>query len=335
MGDDILSDMGLELDSSSENITRLQLQVEDSLLARDQDSSDAEEDDVDGPRRRKRSRPQPSHQTRWLTLSHDAETPLSLVGRQLWRGSLLLADYVIARRRELVGLNVLELGCGVGLLGVVLGLALGPSGAAVITDRDEDVLCLARRNLAVNAHLEPLPLTSDHVSPTAVDGSARAWAAVSVRALDWAHDWAADAPHATDMPWDVVLVADCVYDEGLTDLLFANLRAILVANQRRRGAGASDARAGTVGCGGAVAWLSLEKRYNFELATLSVQAHGYRRFLAHIGRGPLDHLDAPDGKLDVRLVGRLLDVDFPRCFEYRRVPQLELWEISLAPPRAD
>jgi hypothetical protein len=176
------------------------------------------------------------------------------------------------------------------------------------------------------------------------------------------------------MAWDVVLVADCVYDEGLTDHLFGVLRALLKTASKQRqpcqrqpclrrrksdapvmlpqsgasnadgtalsgrhgGGGSNGGDGGLGGRGGTVVWLTLEKRFNFELATLSVQAFGYRRFLAHIGQlpGQLPGDDAPrtsSGGGGPRLSGRRLSVDqVPQCFDYRRVPQLELWEIALA-----
>jgi hypothetical protein len=127
----------------------------------------------------------------------------------------------------------------------------------------------------------------------------------------------------------LVLVADCVYDLALVDGLFAKVRAALASNRD------------------AVCLLSLEKRYNFELETLSVQAHGYRAFCRHIGRDPSriqEELanDVEDEERRVvpmqtpsetpllpQLRGRLVPLDsYPQYFQsYERVPQLELWEI--------
>ena len=119
---------------------------------------------------------------------------------------------------------------------------------------------------------------------------------------------------------------------------------------------------------GAVVWLTLEKRYNFEVSSLSVKAYGYRRFLEHIGRtsktpqssdissggsgspgaeevegnqeSPALYKDesaaASGSEPDIHtssssttLSGRLLPLNFPKCFDYHRVPQLELWEITV------
>ena len=111
--------------------------------------------------------------------------------------------------------------------------------------------------------------------------------------------------------------------------------------------------------------LALEKRYNFELASLSVQAHGYSVFLSEV-RGRLVHpfvllclvgletcgLTSPfdldtqfcqdDAHFDAsmracpacedtpaRLRGRRIAfTGVPMALEYERTRDLELWEIT-------
>lgn len=53
-------------------------------------------------------------------LEHHKATDLTLVGLQVWRGALLLADYIFHNRDEFKDKRVLELGSGVGLTGVCL-----------------------------------------------------------------------------------------------------------------------------------------------------------------------------------------------------------------------
>lgn len=331
---DILSDMALELGSSEWEeegedttcSTRLLLRVPLEEETASPPSVYSHDDDDDLPRRRKRPRADSSAEERVITLVHDGGTSLDLVGRQLWRGALVLSDLLVARRAELRGKAVLELGGGVGLLGVVLRLVASDTTKVVVTDRDDDVLSLARRNLRVNAHLEP------------IDGRSGG-STVAVRELDWLGAWPAEPPAPFDRTndrahgWsaddlrtlgklDVILAADCVYDEALTDGLFHCLRTLLRLNPAAK------------------AWVTLEKRFNFELATLSVQAHGYRRFLHHLGLDPgvtEAESDAPRAastgdvpeQLLPRLQGRQLPVDFPKYLDYDRAPQLELWEITM------
>lgn len=53
---------------------------------------------------------------------HHNSTDLTLVGLQVWRGALLLADYILHRQLEFNGKNIVELGSGVGLTGVAAAM---------------------------------------------------------------------------------------------------------------------------------------------------------------------------------------------------------------------
>jgi predicted nicotinamide N-methyase len=83
--------------------------------------------------------------TELIRIQHSMATPLSHVGLQVWRGALLLADYMLhpGTSPSLAGCSVLELGAGPGLAGLVLaklarlvfltgelGMAAGCSSAA-------------------------------------------------------------------------------------------------------------------------------------------------------------------------------------------------------------
>lgn len=52
-------------------------------------------------------------------IEHHKATDLTLVGLQVWRGALLLADYIFHNRNEFHDKRILELGSGVGLTGVL------------------------------------------------------------------------------------------------------------------------------------------------------------------------------------------------------------------------
>jgi hypothetical protein len=58
----------------------------------------------------------------FITLRHTLATPLRSVGLQVWRGGLLLSDYLLlqASKGLLAGCTALELGAGPGLAGLVL-----------------------------------------------------------------------------------------------------------------------------------------------------------------------------------------------------------------------
>lgn len=58
-----------------------------------------------------------------LILEHSVSTSLTLVGLQIWRGALLLADWIIYNSKEF-GNNskILELGSGVGLTSIIASM---------------------------------------------------------------------------------------------------------------------------------------------------------------------------------------------------------------------
>ena len=70
--------------------------------------------DVDGDPILKRRR---AGRSGALKLRHALATPLPDVGLQVWRGALLLCDYLLARPSLVHGTTVLELGSGCGLCG--------------------------------------------------------------------------------------------------------------------------------------------------------------------------------------------------------------------------
>lgn len=50
---------------------------------------------------------------------HSVSTELDLVGLQVWRGALLLADYILSHPDSFRNQTILELGSGVGLTSIV------------------------------------------------------------------------------------------------------------------------------------------------------------------------------------------------------------------------
>ncbi|XP_031347255.1 methyltransferase-like protein 22 isoform X3 [Photinus pyralis] len=59
-----------------------------------------------------------------IEIEHSKRTELSLVGLQVWRGALLLADWILYIREELIkrNLKILELGSGTGLTSIVASM---------------------------------------------------------------------------------------------------------------------------------------------------------------------------------------------------------------------
>lgn len=175
---------------------------------------------------------------------------------------------MLARREELTGRTVLELGGGLGLVSIVTARAAAPA-AVYLTDMDDaEVLALARANVAAN-------------------GCGGGW--VVVAALDWekgAREMlmqkdgeGGTSTGSTTMAGlfehgpDVLLAADVIYDDKLTDAFFAVLRRLLWTRALRAGALPPASFSSSPYC-----LLALEKRPVFSTAHTAVVAHGYDRF---------------------------------------------------------
>lgn len=123
---------------------------------------------------------------------------------QLWPSAIALARAV--GRRELGGRSVLELGCGLGLP----GLAAAAGGARVtLTDWAPEAVVAARDNATRNG--------------------------VALEAF--VCDWRAPEALVARAPWDLVLLADVLYEERnvapLLDLLPRLGREVLLADPAR------------------------------------------------------------------------------------------------------
>lgn len=121
---------------------------------------------------------------------------------------------------------------------------------------------------------------------------------------------------------ELILAADCVYDDDLTDALFAVLSKTLRMMRRRRARRPPRAMC------------AMERRVNFGVNDEEPRAHAFERFLLHLGLKPDGVELAPlsDVPAESRGVfrGRRLDLfEVPQRVMYDRVGELELWEVTL------
>ncbi|XP_066131016.1 methyltransferase-like protein 22 isoform X2 [Saccopteryx bilineata] len=254
-----------------------------------------EEDEVLGDKARESS----THDI--IRIEHTMATPLEDVGKQVWRGALLLADYILFQWDLFQGRTVLELGAGTGLASVV---AATLAQTVYCTDVGADLLAMCQQNLALNSHL------------TGSGGSV-----VKVRELDWRKDELCTDPEAP-FSWSeeeisdlynhttILLAAEVFYDDDLTDALF---KTLLRLTHRLQNA--------------CVAILSVEKRLNFTLSHLDVTCEAYDHFRACLRQ--LEQLR--DGPL--RFAVEPVEASFPQRLVYERIRQLELWKIFVEPVR--
>lgn len=131
-------------------------------------------------------------QDKQLLLEYKLATELEEVGMQLWRGSLVLADYFLENHLQLDGKHVLEVGSGTGLASIVASMC----GARVIaTDVDnKDILDLLEKNVERNKNL--------------LDGE------IAVKTLDFKSDLR-ERDDLKDI--EVVVAGDVIYDDDITE----------------------------------------------------------------------------------------------------------------------
>lgn len=227
----------------------------------------------------------------YITIDHHLATPLKSVGLQVWKGALLLADFLLDSGDSLLrGKGVLELGGGTGLCSIVAAMF---ADVVYCTDRGNDVLSLCRRNLFQNDHLYDL----FHDRPREIH----------VRELDWRRP---NLFQVGDAPWswmgsdernrdkiDLFLAADVVYSDELTDSFVAALEHIVRDGQ--------------------TVYIALEKRINFTIEDLDVASPSHRHFLRH-----LERLEKNGWTVEE------LSTDFPQYFNYSRDMYMELWQLT-------
>ncbi|CAM6096239.1 unnamed protein product [Calypogeia fissa] len=263
-----------------------------------------------------------------VLVHHHVTTLIPQVGLQIWRGALLLSDFIlhiIHSSNVFNNVTALELGSGTGLAGLVMAR---DAQLVFLTDIGGNILENCSRNVIMN-----------------VSSLSKGESTVRVRELDWQKPW---PPHLSDeegfvhsdkigpyqwIPEDikdagmasVFLAADVVYSEHLTTAFFETLKQMMPLNSDK------------------CLYLAMEKRYNFSVEDLDVVAHGYKHFRTFFTSDcPLDIEpglvfnagEVANEKIDTvgssrNFFGKKIDVDgIPQYIRnYDRGDDLELWEI--------
>ncbi|KAL0415248.1 UNVERIFIED_CONTAM: Methyltransferase-like protein 22 [Sesamum latifolium] len=255
-------------------------------------------------------------------------------------------DLVLTRRRIFDGIVALELGAGTGLVGMLLARV---ANTVFITDHGDEVLGNCVKNIHLNA------------------GIFHHKGSVYVRELDWNHQWppsvVENSPSEQSYGWSVsdveelhkaslLLAADVIYSDDLTDAFFRVLEAIMSNSPEK------------------VLYLALEKRYNFTIDDLDVVANGYSHFRSFIKDGeafrslychsPVSTIlggmlsslkllltlyfgfsmdDTEEDDLETArscsFIGRLINLEeIPQYVqEYDRGNDVEIWQIRYAKPK--
>ncbi|BES90884.1 Putative methyltransferase [Nesidiocoris tenuis] len=184
--------------------------------------------------------PRLSHHS--LTIEFSRSTVIPLVGLQLWRGALLLADYILTHRDEFENKNVLELAAGVGFTSIVAGTI---AKRVTCTDISTGgILELIQRNLDRNRNLVK--------------------ASSFVLEFDfYADEWSTSLEQNVKQA-EIILAADVIYDNELSEVFVRCLTKIFKIAPKK------------------TLYLALEKRYVFALEDLDTVAPCYEHFFKYL-----------------------------------------------------
>nr|CAG4643460.1 EOG090X0C5G [Ilyocryptus agilis] len=182
-----------------------------------------------------------------LEIKHHVNTSLDLVGLQVWRGALLLADFLLHLSAELKitqDKSILELGAGTGISSIVAGMV---TKQVLSTDIAKgNILSLIRTNVEQNSKW--------------IRGQ------IGVEELDfYKHDYPANLVTQVEQA-NIIIAADVVYHDDLTDAFLSTLKNLMSMGRQK------------------IALIALEKRFVFTLAELEVAAPCYEYFYDNLFR---------------------------------------------------
>ncbi|XP_067003887.2 methyltransferase-like protein 22 isoform X1 [Anabrus simplex] len=213
-----------------------------------------------------------------ILIEQSHSTTLELVGLQVWRGALALADFVLFHGQSLFKDKVvLELASGTGLTSIVAAMF---AKEVICTDVDiGGILNLIKANATRNSKYVSAEFT--------VDG-------LDFYARQWSNNLEAKLTEVS-----IVLVADAIYDNDLTEEFVKTLVKILSIPPKK------------------TIFIALEKRYVFTVSDLECVAPCYEHFLSCFNK-------ARSGS---HWQVNQIPIDFPQYFNYDRVKELVLWRI--------
>ncbi|KAK4297262.1 hypothetical protein Pmani_030305 [Petrolisthes manimaculis] len=213
---------------------------------------------------------------------HQNATTLDLVGEQVWRGAIFLADFLLNHPHILTDTHILELASGVGLTSIVAAMI---AKKVTVTDVDRgDILHLIHRNIKRNPEL----IKAD----------------VEVKEIDFYNHTTIDdlADRMKDVT--VILVADVIYHNQLTDAFFSTVLRLM-----------SDPPEKTM-------YVAMEKRYVFTLEDMDSVAPCYEYFLQKLDWLCCQNLSRVDWTVEQN------STNFKHYFTYERTKHLVLWKIK-------
>ncbi|CAH1988895.1 unnamed protein product [Acanthoscelides obtectus] len=211
----------------------------------------------------------------YVDIENKRSTVLGLVGLQVWRGALLLADWLIYNSKNIQkGTHILELGSGVGLSSIIASMF----SPVFCTDIDKgDIMPLIKHNVQKNTRLVQNP-----VEVIELNFNSETLPSTIAEALP-------------NIP--VIIAADVIYDDTLTDAFISTVRKLLAPPGDRS------------------IYVALEKRYVFTIADCDSVAPCYEYFMRCLKEA--NGINSEE-----------LALDFPQYFRYERVKELAMWKLS-------
>ncbi len=197
-----------------------------------------------------------------IKIKHKNETNLAMVGCQIWRGGLFLADFILQNPGLTNARKVLEIGAGTGITSIVCHKNTNAS-RIVMTDIFE-VVDVLKENSTLNECGESL----------------------SVQVFDLCQP----ENYAQFEDFDVILAADLIYDNDITDGVIQFLTHMLNRATAR---------------GPCQFLFAIDKRYIFTTEDLDTVAPSYEYFMAKV-------LDLPCH------IEEILEVDVKQSICYER-----------------
>ncbi|XP_047497169.1 methyltransferase-like protein 22 isoform X1 [Penaeus chinensis] len=174
-----------------------------------------------------------------VLIEHQSATTLDLVGEQVWRGALFLADFILHHPEIFKNANILELASGVGLTSIVAGML---AKKVVITDVDRgDILTLIDRNVERNRDLMK--------------------AEILVKEIDFYDHATIDESYESLKDISVIMAADTIYHNQLTDQFFKTILRLMSEPPNK------------------TMYVALEKRFVFTVEDMDTVAPCYDYFL--------------------------------------------------------
>ncbi|KAN0004124.1 hypothetical protein ACTFIZ_010298 [Dictyostelium cf. discoideum] len=172
-------------------------------------------------------------QNKWITLKN--ESAYNLVGMTTWGAAYQLSDFILSNQNLFINKNILELGSGTGLVGIILDF-IKPLKKVILTDYSPKVL----KNLKINMELNNLEIQDlindddddDDDDDNEKNNNVNDNIVNQVRVLDWEiEDLNILNNYSGLNDSNIILGADIVYEPSLCKYLVSILYFLLERNE--------------------------------------------------------------------------------------------------------